>query len=85
MPLTLTEKLDSRKWSTGDNASVEMVYILTCTSGDLSVKVLIENSTAESYDGLARQLPVLCFHRKRKTAQTRLGGLSGYSVYPTRS
>ena len=29
MPLTLTEKLDSRKWNTGDNASVEMVYILT--------------------------------------------------------
>lgn len=32
MPLTLTEKLDSRKWTTGDNATVEMVYILTGTS-----------------------------------------------------
>ena len=35
MPLTLTEKLDSRKWYTrprprgGENASVEMLYILT--------------------------------------------------------
>jgi hypothetical protein len=38
MPLTLTEKLDSRKWTTGDNASVEMVYILTGTSDDLTAK-----------------------------------------------
>ncbi|MHC4982461.1 MAG: hypothetical protein ACYTF6_04740 [Planctomycetota bacterium] len=53
MPLTLTEKLDSRKWNTGENASVEMVYILTGTSDDLTAKTLIENSTAESYNGLA--------------------------------
>ncbi|MFB3894586.1 MAG: hypothetical protein ACE15C_21500 [Phycisphaerae bacterium] len=55
MPLTLTEKLDSRKWNTGDNASVEMVYILTGTSDDLTAKMLIENSTAETYNGLTRQ------------------------------
>ena len=55
MPLTLTEKLDSRKWNTGDNASVEMVYILTGTSDDLTAKTLIENSTAETYNGLTRQ------------------------------
>lgn len=36
MPLTLTEKLDSRKWSTGDNASLEMVYVLTGTSDDFA-------------------------------------------------
>ena len=52
MALTLTEKLDSRKWNTGDNASVEMVYILTGTSDDLTAKTLIENSTAENYNGL---------------------------------
>jgi len=28
MPLTLTGKLDSREWTTGENASVEMVCIL---------------------------------------------------------
>jgi DNA adenine methylase len=55
MPVTLTEKLDSRKWTTGDNASVEFVYILTGTSDDVTAKVLIENSTATSYDGLVRQ------------------------------
>jgi len=55
MPLSLTEKLDSRKWSTGENATVEMVYILTGTSDDLSAKTLIENSTAQTYNGLVRQ------------------------------
>ena len=55
MPPTLTEKLDSRKWNTGENASVEMVYILTGTSDDLTAKTLIENSTAETYNGLTRQ------------------------------
>ena len=55
MPVTLTEKLDSRKWTTGDNASVEMTYILTGTSDDLTAKTLIQNSTATSYDGLVRQ------------------------------
>jgi hypothetical protein len=55
MPLSLTEKLDSRKWNTGDNASVEMVYVLTGTSDDLTAKTLIENSTAQTYNGLVRQ------------------------------
>ena len=55
MPVTLTEKLDSRKWTTGDNASVEFVYVLTGTSDDVTAKVLIENSTAIYYNGLVRQ------------------------------
>lgn len=55
MPLTLTEKLDSRKWNTGDNASVEMVYILTGTSDDITAKNLISSSTPTSYNGLVRQ------------------------------
>jgi hypothetical protein len=55
MPLTLTEKLDSRKWNTGENASVEMVYILTGTADDVAAKALIESSTAETYNGLVRQ------------------------------
>ncbi len=55
MPLTLTEKLDSRKWTTGDNASVEMVYILTGTSDDVTAKNLIASSTVGTYNGLVRQ------------------------------
>ena len=34
---------------------MEMVYILTGTSDDLTAKALIENSTAENYNGLVRQ------------------------------
>lgn len=55
MPLTLTEKLDSRRWTTGDNASVEMVYILAGTSDDVTAKNLISSSTPASYNGLVRQ------------------------------
>lgn len=55
MPLTLTEKLDSRKWNTGDNASVEMLYILTGTSDDVTAKNLISSSTPTSHNGLTRQ------------------------------
>jgi len=55
MPLTLTERLDSRKWTTGDNASVEMVYILTGTSDDITARNLISSSTPTSYNGLVRQ------------------------------
>ena len=55
MPLSFTEKLDSRKWVTGDNPSVELVYILTGTSDDVSAKTLATNSTAATYQGLVRQ------------------------------
>jgi len=55
MAPTLTEKLDSRRWNTGENASVEMVYVLTGTSNDLTAKALIVASTAETYDSLIRQ------------------------------
>ncbi len=55
MSLTLTEKLDSRRWLTGDNASVEMSYILIGTSDDATAKALVESSTAETYNGLIRQ------------------------------
>ncbi len=55
MPVTLREKLDSRKWNTGGNASVEMVYVLTGISEDLTAKTLIESSTPETYNGLVRQ------------------------------
>ncbi len=55
MPVTLTEKLDSRRSVTGENASIELVYILTGTASDLTAKQLVANSTAANYDGLVRQ------------------------------
>ena len=57
MPLTLTEKLDSRKWTIGDdgNDSVEMVYCLEGTADDLTARLLFKTSTAATYNGLSRQ------------------------------
>ena len=52
MPTTLTEKLDSRKWSTGENATCEMLYVLTGTSSDQTALALVENSTAQTYNDL---------------------------------
>jgi len=49
---TLTEKLESREWSGG---SVTFHYRLTGTSDDLTAKTLLLNSTATTYDGLARE------------------------------
>ena len=55
MPTTLTEKLDSRKWTTGENAACEMLYVLTGTSSDQTALALVENSTAQTYNDLVRQ------------------------------
>ena len=49
MALTLTERLDSRKWTTGDNASVEMTYILTGTSDDVAARDLVIDNTCLLY------------------------------------
>lgn len=55
MPVTLTEKLDSRRYSKGDNPSLEMIYILTGTSDEQTAMMLVENSTATLWNGLSRQ------------------------------
>ena len=52
---TLTEKLESREWSTGDRPSVTLHYLLAGVSDDLSAKTLLINSTATAYDGLVRE------------------------------
>jgi hypothetical protein len=52
---TLTEKIDSREWTTGDDASVVLHYLLAGVADDLSAKSLLESSTAANYDGLVRQ------------------------------
>src|SRR6056297_3666917 len=52
---TLTEKLDSREWSTGDKPTVTFHYLLAGVSDDLTAKTLLTNSTASSYDGLVRE------------------------------
>ncbi len=51
---TLTEKIDSREWTTGEKPTVTMHYTLDGTSSDLTAKALLLSSTAENYDGLVR-------------------------------
>ena len=55
MPLSMIEQIDSRVWTTGENASVTLKYILEGTSDDLTAKLLVTNSTATEYEGLVRQ------------------------------
>ena len=54
MPLTLTEKLDTREWNTGDNASVEMVCLLAGTSEDRIANAT--ERTARGVDGLRQDV-----------------------------
>ena len=53
--IVLTEKVDSRNWNTGDNASVELVYVLTGTDDDTQAKSYVESHTDETYEDLVRQ------------------------------
>ncbi len=55
MPVTLTEQIGSRSWTTGENGSVTLKYILEGTSDDLTAKALVASSTATEYQGLIRQ------------------------------
>jgi len=54
---TLTEKIDSREWTTGDcqKPAVTLHYSLAGVADDLSAKTLLTNSTPASYDGLLRE------------------------------
>jgi hypothetical protein len=51
---TLTEKIDSREWTTGDRTSVTLHYILDGTADDLEARTLLLSNTPTSYDGLVR-------------------------------
>jgi len=52
----LIERVDSRRWSTGDNAFVELTYVLLGTADDDEAMAVVENSTPTVYDdGLVRQ------------------------------
>ena len=52
---TLTEKIDSREWTAGDRPTVTFHYLLSGVSDDVFARTLMENSTATSYEGLARE------------------------------
>ena len=52
MALTLTERIDSRKWITGDSPTLERIYILTGTSDDETARDLVIDSTPVYYSSL---------------------------------
>jgi hypothetical protein len=55
MTVSLTEHVDSRRSSTGENGETELVYILSGTSDEVTARTLVESSTATTYDGKTRQ------------------------------
>ncbi len=54
MAATLTEKIDSREWVTGDNLSVPLHYLRDGTDNDVTARDLLLASTSPVYEGLLR-------------------------------
>ena len=55
MPVTIEEKIESRQSTTGQNASVDLVYTVRGTDDDLVVKSTADTNSPHDYDGLSRE------------------------------
>ncbi|MEX2218845.1 MAG: hypothetical protein WD749_08800 [Phycisphaerales bacterium] len=55
MPITVTEKFESRKSTKGDNPSAELVYTVRGTNDDLAARNQAETTSPATYDTLPRQ------------------------------
>ncbi len=55
MPISVTEKFESRQSSLGDNASVELAFNIAGTDDDIAAKVALLAASPVWYDGLIRQ------------------------------
>ena len=55
MPVTVTEKFESRRSTTGDNPSAELVYTVRGTDSDMTARLQTEASSPVTYDGMPRQ------------------------------
>lgn len=55
MAITVTEKIDSRKLTTGPDASVELIYTIRGTADDLAAKAALEAAAPTTYDNLKRK------------------------------
>jgi len=55
MPITVTEKFESRDSTTGSDASVELLYNVWGTDDDLAAKAALEAQAPATYDGLVRK------------------------------
>jgi hypothetical protein len=55
VPITVTEKFESRKSTKGDNPSAELVYTVRGTNDDLAARAQAESTSPGTYDSLPRQ------------------------------
>lgn len=55
MPITVTEKFESRRSTTGDNPSAELVYSVRGTTEDIAARDAAATESPGTYDGLPRQ------------------------------
>ncbi len=55
MPISVAEKFDSRVSTSGQNASVELRYVVFGTDDDLAAKAELASESPTSYDSLPRQ------------------------------
>ncbi|MBM3854743.1 MAG: hypothetical protein FJ399_16585, partial [Verrucomicrobia bacterium] len=55
MPITVTEKFESRKSTKGDNPSAELVYTVRGTNDDLAARAAAESESPANYDTIPRQ------------------------------
>ena len=55
MPITVTEKFDSRPAADGDNPSAELKYVVEGTSDEQQALAALESGTPATYAGLLRQ------------------------------
>ena len=49
------EAVDSRRYVTGENPGIDLIYILTGVSDDMQALTLVANSTPETYQGFSRR------------------------------
>ena len=55
MPVIVTERLESRRSTTGENPSAELVYTVRGTDSDMTARSQAETASPASYDGMPRQ------------------------------
>ena len=55
MSITVTEKFESRRSTTGDNPSAELGYTVRGTEDDLAARTAVESASPTTYDNLPRQ------------------------------
>src|SRR5690554_6028932 len=56
MAITIQEKVDSRRVTSGENASAERIYTVIGSADDVAVREHLESNTPAEHDGLSRHV-----------------------------